>query len=436
MYPSNRVSRFVVCALLRFCLFVSFLVGSQFPSQIGAQTTPASRLAVDTLTSREGKRYRGIILSRDSEGSVRLVVSREWFEQTYSNQYTDHRQVESVDRQRALKELARRVTDWIDEREDDAMLAAFLRDELKRVESAITNSDGDDLSKFTLLSFPGNQIKHIQQQSEQRHRIAAAAWRHGLKDVSTRSANALRRELQTKQILWENEPIDLSHEIPVTTQSAAEFAARRALVEHQLREAVEFQGTDRFLIRKGDAVAAAANVWGQVLNGGNSINQLLNELDLPEARLTTGEASAANQRDKSTRGAVEKAEKEGFYGVLITRMNPDYTSPDINVECEFWAKKAPGKWIPVASFRARTLLDDQTQQDIDALRDDPQIQQLSNIIGNLKVGDAKMLDKALRYGAATQQATADVQKQFLTFANRYVQRLDGPPLSLPDYEDD
>jgi hypothetical protein len=193
-----------------------------------------------------------------------------------------------------------------------------------------------------------------------------------------------------------------------------------------LRKQLEFQGSGSMLIRKTDKPDMTA-LLSQVLGGGlgeDPISQLGAELGLPEFK------KPKEQSDGWWKHATEEAERDGFCGVSIIRLNQNMLSTTVTVEAYFFAFEKPGVWFQVAKFAGQSNTTEQTEEQLKRLQDDPQVKSVMDTLKGLGLGGQETIDQALRHGAATQKALQDATGQLNAFISRNSRELDSPPVAI------
>lgn len=386
-----------------------------------------SRLGVDSLRLVGGTRFYGFLLSKNPDRSLNFAVERAWLESTHPELYAKQVQAELDSRGKSQELLVERIRDWMKARSDDQQLVGYLQSQLHKIESAETEAHAS--TRFTVMEFTSDQVQELKIAPAANRKIAGLAYSHQLGRIVQTPASILRRQLEKQNVDVVAEQVDLSADVPsVRIESDRQWAARKALVEFQLRESLEYQGTATTLLRKGEENADVGTLLGQMLggNGGglDAISQLGADLGLPEFKPRPD--SARDWWKKVTR----EAEADGFIGVLITRMNQSISSPNVTVENWFFAKESAGKWFPVVRMRSTSSTANQTQARIDRIKQDPQIQSITDALSGLGFQVGNQLDQALRHGAATQEALEDANSEFYLFLSRQIRALDGPPITL------
>jgi hypothetical protein len=262
-------------------------------------------------------------------------------------------------------------------------------------------------------------------QPAQSRKIAGLAFQFGLESPTTTPVSFLNKQLQTKGIDVDKERVDLSNEVMAPSESVKQWAARKALVEYSLREPLEYQGTSSNLIRKTDAPDISA-LLSQMTGGGglDALASLGEQLGLPEFK-------RPRESTDWTKKVCEEAERDGFCGVLIVRLDQSQLSPVVNVDSHFYAMESAAKWFEVKRFQASANAQEQTKERIDRLKLDPQIKTVLETLSSLGLQDQSLIDKAFRHGAATQQALERATAICNEMMSKYTRTLASPPVELP-----
>lgn len=411
--------------------------GLGIPAEAPGQA-PLSRRGVDQVTLSEGQRLVGVIAEADPRVGVSMVVERKWLEQADPKLFAKYEAAERAGQRRGHQELLERIQQWKQDRSQDAALIAFLDAEQERLEEPDVRELTD--YRFMLIQWPAAQVSKIYRQPQSRRWIAQLAWKHNLRDVSNRSTSALLRELREQGVDPDQQTVDFSDEIPSAPQSDTEWAARVALVEYRLRQPLDYQGVGTLLVRKG-AEMDAQKVLAGLLGQGGQLGNLLEQFGLGGlgGNGPLGQLGDARTKRKQARSrewwhdVVSEAETDGFRGVLITRLFQDIQSPKLRVELTFLGRMSPRNWKPIFATTIEQQIADQDPEAVDELRNSPQVQEALQTLQRLGVQtDQARMVLALQHGAATQKAMQLADQRFLSFQERYLSRLDGPPLVLPE----
>jgi len=279
-----------------------------------------------------------------------------------------------------------------------------------------------------LLHLELDQIQDLKQANRNNRFVAGIAYGHGIENVVTTPASILRKRLDEADEKWMEQQVDLADELPKSiAQSEKEWAARKALLEYHMREPLEYQGTGSTLIRLGEEVDMTA-LAGQLLasGGADAITQVGIDLGLPEFQ----KFKKARENKSWSKNITTEAEKDGFRGVFVVRLEQSMTSSSVKVHSHFFAMEEPGKWFELRSNTSTSNVNQQAAGDVAQLKQDPQVKQAVELISKLLPGAADRVDMALQHGAATQQALAKAKSEFSLFLEKYTNDFD-TPLQLP-----
>jgi len=383
-----------------------------------------SRLGVDSVKIDGGKRLYGFLLSHRADQSIVFSVGRQWLEATHPQLYAEFAGLERDRFEKLRHQRIERLEAWIESRTDDRGLVSFLEHELARFSEMVP----EDLrkKKFVTIELMQSRYKEIFNQPADRRKIAGLAFQNDLEAVTTTPVSQLRKQLVEMGVDVETEAVNLSKEVESTAESDRQWAARKAVVEYALRKQIEFQGTGSMLIRKTDTPDMTALV-SQLLGGGlgeDPISQLGAELGLPEFK------KPKEQTDGWWKRATEEAERDGFCGVSITRLNQSMLSTSVTVEAYFFAIEKPGSWFQIAKFSVQASTAEQTEEQLKRIQEDPQVKSVIDTLKGLGLGGQGTVEQALRHGAATQKALQDATGQLSAFISQNSRELDSQPIAL------
>lgn len=410
-----RISIACVGSLL-FCL--------NGPLPAAPPRSAVAKLGVDLVSVKDGPRLRGAVLNRSSDGTILIAVQRKWLQEIYPEFYAEEARVESETRVRDQETLLNRIRDWIKDRADAADLVFFLNKELERLEKAAKDAKKKDETQFMLLEFPAKQVTRAYIQPRARKQVVLVAWRERLDDPERRPISELARELNRKGIDPAEEVIDLSDRLPVRGQSEREWSARQAVVEYQFRKAIDFQGTGNALFRTGEDVERAnmAKVVSELIRQQADADGLL-------AELLGKPAPAKKDGSKAIRKATSAAESNDAIGVRITRLQNSIKTRRVSVHSELLARMPDNSWKTIWKHTETRDASKPRPDLVERIKSDPHVKKIFEVAEALGLdGLDNQINLALRFGAATMDAQQASESEFYEFRDRYLRRLDGPPL--------
>ncbi len=392
------------------------------PSGI-AQSSSAdfNKLGVDSVKLDNGKRLWGFALAVKPDRTLTFSADRALLKQSHPQLAAELAKAEAERFKSSQTRRLERIEAWLNQRSEDRGLAAFLNHELQRIEG-LTVEDLDK-KKFLTVDLPANRYRDLMHQPADRRQIAGLAYQYDLEMVAVTVVTQLKKQLVELGADIEVEKVDLSKHVVATLDDDRQWAARQAIVEHSLRAQIEFQGTGAVLIRRSAEPDLNA-VVSQLVSGADPISQIGAELGLPEF-------SKARTPTDWWRKATEEAERDGFRGVSIIRMNQNALSDVVRVDAHFFAMHQPGNWFEVVQFQAEANAAEQTAEQTARLKDDPQVKAILDTLNGLGLGDTALLDKSLRHGAAAQKAMQNASGQLNAFLTSHSRELDTQPIQLP-----
>ncbi len=383
-----------------------------------------SRLGVDSLKLTSGAKLYGFVLSQQPDRSLDLAVERKWLEATHPTIAADFVRYDEERSQKIFEQGWMRIKRWMGERQQDQGLLIFLEKELMRFEFLKDNPDSTKW--FVRIALTANEYRELSVQPAERRRIAGLAWQHHVAGPTTTPVSQLEKQLVAQGVDLKTASVNLAEQVSPAEETDRQWAARLALVEYQQREPLDYQGTGTVLMRKSETPNFGA-IIGQMLGSGSgldAIGKLGAELGLPEFK-------QLQQPQDWWKQATTEAERDGFRGVLIMRLQQSQLAPDVAVELTFMAMENPGHWFVLKQLKTTASADQQAAERVQQIQSDPQIK---NVLDTLKgVGlsvDQSLIEQALRHGAATQQALQNAQGLFNEFLLQYTRALDSAPVPL------
>ena len=393
-------------------------VAAQPKSSLGGQSV------VDVVTLKSGRSLRGMIARTLPNGSLTMVVAHDWLKNT-------HQPIAAATLKGNLEE---QTAGWIQTRdriverqmrsEAPPHLAFFLKQERERLDRLITDPSVPE-PDFLWLDIPFATIAKVIRTTPDRQRIGWFAWNERLNKVETLDATTLRKELTDRGTNLDGPPVELIEKLPARLQTDDEWSVRMALVEDALNKPIHFQGIGDTLTRTREGQPAnLTELLPKLLQ--QQLSSLLKEIasDFPP--------TIKSQNDDSWLGsAIRQVEMEKGSGFRVTRVAIDATSSRATVESRFVAFAADGKWKTIWQSQQSgdgTLKRPQAEAQIEQ---DPQLKSALDALKSFDLVDAEALKKAVRVGAATTAAQHASDEAFAEFRDRYLRRLDGPPLWIP-----
>lgn len=413
MVLRTRSSRRMFLLALGFTCLATPLLAQPKPPATG-------RNVVDVVTLKSGRSLRGLIAWRDPNGSLAMIVSKEWLASGNPGTAAEVVTANQDQRQAAWIQTRDRIVERLKTPVESQQLAFLLKQEKSRLDKLIDGPRQDEL-EYLWIDVAHETISKTAPITADQRKIALFAWSEGLTHVETRDAASLAKELSGKGVKLDVPPPDLSERLPPRIQSNTEWSARLALAEYSLGKPVDFQGMGDTVTRTGE---------GQAINLGEVLPKILQTQLGSLLKDLTGEGKPnanAQSGGEWLKTAIREAESAKSKGFRVTRLDIDANSMKVTVDTRFVAKVASEQWQTVwqsssieDGTKARPAAEARIEQD-------PQLKSAVQTLKNLGLADAGTLQKAIRVGAATMSAQQSADAQFGEFRDGYMRRLDGPP---------
>jgi hypothetical protein len=409
---------------IRSIVFLGLLVAGNLSSFAQLPKGNPKNLGVDSIKTTERQIY-GFALGRRPDGSLDCAVDRAWLLATYPELESELDEKEQKNLHGLKEHRIARLKNWIQERDkkEHIRLRLFLESELERLQAFEPEVDK---SEFVLLSIESNKIVRMIQAKPEQRQIAAVAYKHHLKDVTTTSAAVLERKLKEIGVDPKKETFDLSTKLPkLIRESDKQWAIRQALVEYDVLESVELQGKGNLLMGAKDRPDPFALFKELQSTQGLELFRDLSK----ELRLNLGSQLEQTEQDQWRQSAIEKAEKKDARGALVLRLQQNLYSGTVKVTAIFLVKGTDGAWFDVYHGQHENDGSQASQQELDRLRQDPTIQKILPMIE--AIGGADQIERALRQGAATNLALSEARSKFNEYKSPYSRNILSPPPPEP-----
>jgi hypothetical protein len=394
------------------------------PAPLAAQpkSSPTGTLGVDVVRLKNGRSLRGALWQNPPDGKLVLVVRRGWLERAQPEWAAEAATENRAEQEAAWTDLVQRLEALLANPPEAPRLTFFLRQERERLQKLLDAPP--DEPEFLWLQLDGKQVAHVVPAAPARQRIVLWAWHEHLADPETRDSAALQKELQKAGVKTEASAPDLSVRLPARPQTDREWTARLAVVEYALREPLDLQGTPDavFPVKEGQRANLAAILPGVMER---QLQSLLSDL--------TGGTPAWNKPLGKAwlPGAIRAAEEAGANGFRATRVEVVAEALRASVASEFVVQSSPGEWVTIWQT-AESASGQQPRPEQEArIAADPQVKAAVDALRSLGLGAEEQVAAALRVGSATMAAQQAVDQRFFEFRDRYLKRLDGPPLTVP-----
>ena len=403
------------------------------PCEAAQKPVGLKRFAVDFVTLKSGTRLRGAVLGQNADGTVSMAIQRSWLADRRPELLKNHEKSERTEALANATLLQTRIESWRKSTSKPQFQVAFLETELERAKELVATSQapGGINFQFVVMRFRRSEIASSFVQTAENRQVALIAWSRKLEHVERRELPDLLDELKTEGIdHLADQPVNLADRIPPQPESEQSWTARRAIVDYHYGDKLDFQGMGGALFRTGQG-AKKINIvqllpqFLQSQPGALNIGDILGEPGFGPQRPATKSFA------ERLKPAIATAEKEGVSGFRVTRLDMNIARRKVTVTQQFIAKMPEGSWIPVwktvvVGDASKPRPDLQKQ-----IKSDPQIAQVLKLLEALGGARQNQLQVALGFGGATMEAQKTADTRFFEFQDRYLKRLDGPPLELP-----
>jgi len=402
-------------------LSVFFLVVSIEKAE--SQQSSRTRLAVDILNLKSRQQFRGFVLNANPNEDLKIAVSREWFQHFDEKAYAKVDKEAKSEEERARQQLKSRLEQLTSTGKHPAF-DFLVKKELERVTAAI-DAPPDEECQFLVVRLKRSLIANVILASESNRRVAIWGWSERLPRIESREVSDILKELKSKDQEFDATLTvpDLSTRFPMMEQSESQWRSRLAIVSHGLAERIEFQGSGKMMIQVGDDKQPqnANAIMTQMLQAQTEsvLGDLLGD---PKSK-----SLLPDGKSDWVKAAIVKTEALGMGYFHATNLKVDPLGEIASVESVFMVKHVDGDWRVAWNGIRDERASQQMADSIARVTKDSQIESLKNSLQAI-VGVNDTFDKAIRFGAATMTAQQNVNEQFETFVERYLRRLDGPPL--------
>ena len=407
----------------RWFTAILLLLGCLPSTVAGQAAVPINQLGVDIVTLATGQQLRGIVYSRQKAGGLLLAVDRSWLKETLPELYQQHLEKEKLRGEKIRQELLPRLDAWILRRQGSERLLLYLEQQRTRLSMPI-EADGRPGSEpgFIFVELAREEIRRSYLQPGKRKQVAMVAWQMQLVDVSSRSVSSLAQELKEQKIVdIASQRVDLSFQLPSLPDDDRQWAVRVAITEYLFDLQVSFQGTTAVLVRSDEKAAEPRP--GQII--ADMISAQFNR-QLADLVPRGGAVARVGWQEK----VIQAAEQEKVNSARVLLLHQDLRAGRVTVESHFLARMPTGKWETIALHR-HTVPVGGAQPELQArIEADPQVKQVLDILATIGLGkNDPGIQRALRFGVATEIALQQVDKALGEAQLPFGQQLERPPLS-------
>lgn len=384
------------------------------------------RFAIDLVLSRGHGELRGLLLGESKTETV-LAVRRDWLERKHPDWLRELDASGDTENEAAQRLREERIDAWVKRLEarpdPNRQLIATIslaRDELKKAPPK------DGASPWVVLRLPAADVRRTIAQPPERRQLALVAWDQKLPRVEETPATALEKTVAKAVPNWKTASVGADSPFPATEDSDEQWEIRTGIWEFQFGEQASFQGTGDSVFRadRADQRPPLAEMLPAILQGGvgKELQGLLSgQLDAPAAK-ATGEP-------RWLASAKKQADSAGLTAFRVTMVDIAPEQNQVAVDSALAVKTPEGEWRAVWVDRQVGRGDQARAEDIQRIRNDPQLTEVLKVAESL--GVAGEIDRALRMGAGTMAAQQEIDRRFQQWVQSMTRRLDGPPIAMP-----
>lgn len=387
---------------------------------VGVVAGLAHAAGTDIVQVAGNASLRGRVVARQTDGSLLMVVRRDWLVQAEPGLARQMLAEEDERSRAALETVLTRVDEMLAAPAgtfDDSLLA-FLRREKQRITGLVSQEPLAEMP-FVWLRLPADRVRGVQPAEPAWSQLVQWGWHAGIDQAETLPQRKLAEALAEQGVDTTLPPPSLIDRLPPLAQDDNQWRARVALLQDAYGSTVNFQGTGDLVIRADAEVSIEAllPVVTDMLKG--DVGGLL---DL----LGGGGRPGQVQPDRWLASARSQAGSEGRFRATRVQTKPEQGVVD--VESAFEVRLADGTWGTVWRVTQRVDATQRREGLEERIAGDPRVGQAIAAIKAFGVIDDDALTEAIRFGAATMEAQEAIDRTFAAFRSDHTLRLDGLPL--------
>lgn len=351
--------------------------------------------AADAVTLRDGAIVLGQVVETQTRGRLGVIVRREWAKEHLPDRCGRWIAAEARNVKLAREQRRQRLEAWLRERpaaERDAV-REWIDQELARLAKPA------EPARLLAVEIDGREVRRVDRRPPDVGRTLRQAWRGGLKEPETRTADELTRELEGRGLaVGAVDPASLDALLALPVESEPRWRLRRAATEVKNDPGLRF-------VRYGGLVlpeeaSAQAPAGGAALLGAASavIKDLIGD-------------PAATATDPLV-AVLKGAEARGRVGVVVTQLEMTEDFRRVTVRATLLVNLGPERWQPGLSFPVTIDVKALPAGAGAPLEADPRVKAVFDLVGALGLGGGAAGDlkaKGLNAGAATRIALAEAR---------------------------
>ncbi len=351
---------------------------------------------VDRVTLKDGSQLLGVGIS---EKPAQLLLRTAWIKSSDDKFYNDQlKPLLETSNQTARSAVASKL-----QKEIDHLRQTIPNDQqriglLEEIHDQLVQVDEND-PDFIIVEIPKSRLRKIDAQPTARRELCRLAMLNKIPDVE---------ELHWKSVTAQLQAIPESQRRRAATAKPTDDT----LDADRILSAVDVRlNTATRLVKSGDQFFDETSKpdMSAIINsmlGGNVqkvLGELLNEGASPAAQRTLS--------DSLPDAAGNLADAKNQRTVAISGFDFDIAEGSAIVTRQLFRKTDDGKWTLLLSSEGKSTAAELKPGQVDAIQDDPQIKQITEIVQGLGLGDGQ-LSNALQMGAVVQNAMSQSSNAF------------------------
>ena len=349
----------------------------------------------DRASLKDGTQLFGMAVS---EKPAKLVVRTAWVEQQlpdfYANELKPMLTKLAADEPSALvRRLEKEIELSKQQTPDDRRRSGLLKEVKDRLVP-----DPNEVPEFVTVEVAKGRLRSLELQKEPRRELCRLAILNGLVNYEDQHWKSVTQKLQA---IPEGQR---KTSLPAGDKPDEDVDKILASVDVQLGAATKLvQSGDQVFdeSQKPDLAALMSSMMG------GNVQSLLNDL-LNEGGKAPPQASRSDEFPLAAQAAAKKNQHKT---VVLSSFEFDLNAGSATVSKRLFRQKDDGSWSMVLVSSQKSSVTDLKPGQANAIANDPQIREISGLVGGLGIGSDK-LDTALKMGAVVQNAMNSADNEF------------------------
>lgn len=349
----------------------------------------------DRVSLKDGTQLFGMAVS---EKPAKLVVRTAWVEQQRPDFYTNDlkpmlTKLAADEPSELVQQLEKEIEIAKQQAPDDRRRSGLLKEVRDRLVP-----DPNEVPEFVSIEVARGRLRSLELQKEPRRELCRLAILNGLVDYEDQHWKSVTQQLQA---IPEGQR---KTSLPAAENPDDDIYKILASVDVQLGAATKLvQSGDQVFdeSQKPDLAALMSSMMG------GNVQTLLNDL-LNEDGKAPPQASTSDEIPLAAKAAAEKNQHKT---VVLSSFEFDLEAGSATVSKRMFRQKDDDSWSMVLVSSQKSSVNDLKPGQADAIANDPQIKEISGLVGGLGIGGDK-LDTALKMGAVVQNAMNSADNEF------------------------